>query len=816
MKKRIIYSFLSLQILNYELKTMFKNYFKIAWRNLMKGKSFSFLNVTGLAIGMAGAILILLWLQNEISFDKFHANKNNLYEVYALASNTDGHSTAINQTSQPLGPALKQTYPEVQAATRVSERNGFLLTAVNKSFTGIKGSFVDPSFLEMFSFPLIEGNKYEQLRNVYSITITDELAKKLFGNENAIGKIIRIDSVDNFTVTGVLKDLPSNTRFNFEYLLPWSYYDKLGHGYANETEAWLSNNTSTFVLLKPNTNVTAFNEKIKDITKRYTGRSDVWTQFLFPLKQWHLYAEFENGKPVGGRIQTVRVFGIIAAFILLIACINFVNLSTARSEKRGKEVGIRKVAGAGKSLLIGQFITEAFLTAFIAGIIALLIVELVLPWFNTLINTRPSIPFSSIYFWLYALGFIFLTGLLAGSYPAFYLSSLKPINIFKKQFKKTNAVISPRKVLVVVQFTFAVILIIATIVIRNQVVHAEDRDKGYSYNNLIQVNFVGDIDKNYALIKHDLFDNGIASSVTKTMSGITEGGAHSWGLRWPNEAPTDSNTTITLYSADADLIKTMGLHLLEGKDIDINKYPADSFSVLLNEAAVKLMGFKNPVGQIITSPFDKIKWHVVGEVKNYVQGSPYEEIPPTVIMGPGAWFTAMHIKFNPSLSTSNALAKAGQIFRKYNPAYPFDYKFVDQQYAMQFDNEQRTKTMAGLFAALAIFISCLGLFGLSASVAESRTKEIGVRKVLGASVFNVTKLLSLDFVKLVFVSIIIAIPFAYYAMNKWLQDYTYRINLTWVIFFIAGLLAILIALITVSFQAIKAAVANPVKSLRSE
>ena len=317
-------------------------------------------------------------------------------------------------------------------------------------------------------------------------------------------------------------------------------------------------------------------------------------------------------------------------------------------------------------------------------------------------------PYSSVYFWLCALGFIILTSLLAGSYPAFYLSSFKPISIFKKQFKKTNAVVSPRKILVVVQFTFAVILITSTIIIRNQIVYAEDRNKGYSNNNLIQVNFVGDINKNYALIKQDLLSAGIAASVTKTMHGIAEGGTHSWGLRWPNETPADTNTTITLYSEDADLVKTAGMHLIEGRDIDINKYPADSFSVLLNETAVKVMGFKNPVGQIINNPFDKINWRVVGVVKNYIEGSPYERIPPTVIMGAGAWFNTMHIKFNPALSTSDALAKAENIFKTYNPAYPFDYNFVDQEYAKKFDDEQRTKTMAGVFAFLAIFISCLG------------------------------------------------------------------------------------------------------------
>jgi len=359
-------------------------------------------------------------------------------------------------------------------------------------------------------------------------------------------------------------------------------------------------------------------------------------------------------------------------------------------------------------------------------------------------------------------------------------------------------------------------LIISAIVVRNQVQYAQDRDKGFSKNNLISVDFVGDIGKSYSLIKQELVNSEIASSVTKTMNGITAGGAHTWGLRWQGENPKDSNTTITIYSSDADMVKTAGLHLIAGRDIDINKYPTDSFSVLLNEAAAKLMGFKNPVGQTISRPYANITLHVVGVAKNYVAASPFGEVPPTVIEGPSAWFNSMLIKFDRAHFTADDLAKAEQVFKKYNPMYPFNYKFVDQEYAKQSNNEQRTKTMAGLFAALAIFISCLGLFGLSAYVAESRIKEIGVRKVLGASVINITKLLSLDFVKLVFVSIVIAMPVAWYAMNKWLEDYTYRIALSWSIFLIAGLLAIVIALVTVSFQSIKAAISHPVKSLRIE
>ncbi len=793
---------------------MIKNYFKIAWRNLIKGKSFSVINIAGLAIGMAGAIFILLCLQNEISFDKFHTNKDNLYEVYGLTSNIDGKDIAIDATSQPMGPELKQNYPEVEVATRVKDISSFLFTADNKSFTGIEGSFVDPSFLQMFNFPLAEGNSNEQLKNVYSISITQKLAKKLFGNNDALGKTIKIDSIDNFKVTGILKDLPTNTRFNFEYLLPWDYLKKLGPGYSNED--WISNNTPTYILLKPNTDVVSFNAKIKNITRIHAGRNDLWTHFIFPLSKWHLYSNFKNGNPVGGRIETVRVFGLIAVFILLIACINFMNLSTARSEKRAKEVGIRKVAGAGKSLLVWQFIIEAFITASIAAILALFVVQLTLTSFNTLINSQLYVPYNSVNFWLCALIFVAITSLLAGSYPAFYLSSFKPIAIFKKQYKKTNSAISPRKVLVVVQFTFAIILIISTIVIRNQVDYAQDRDIGYSKNNLIHVDFVGNIDKNYLLIKQELIDKGIASSVTKSMTGITQGGSRTWGLRWDREIPRDTNTAIAIFSADNDLVKTAGLNLIEGRDIDINKYPTDSFSVVLNETAVKLMGFKNPIGQTINSPYNHVNWNVVGVVKDYVINSPYEKIPPTVIEGPSAGFNTMHIKFNSSNSTANNLSKAEKVFKKYNSAYPFDYQFVDQEYAKQFEDQQHTKTLAGLFAFLAIFISCLGLFGLSAYLAESRIKEIGVRKILGASVMNIAKLLSVDFVKLVLISIIIAVPIAYYAMNKWLDNYSYKINISWLTFFTAGMLAIVITLFTVSFQAIKAALANPVKSLKVE
>ncbi len=812
----ITYNLITLQPITYNLQpSMLKNYFsagycvKTAWRNLLGGKSFSVINISGLAVGMAGAALIILWLHHEVGFDKFHANKDRLHEVYGLVQ-MEGKQATINQTSQPLAPALKQDLPEVENATRFAPVSSFLFTAGEKKLTGTEGAFVDASFLEMFSFQFEEGVQDKNENNIFSIVITESLAKKLFGTENAINKTIRIDSTDNFKVTGVLKNLPSNSRFEFEYLLPWSYLKKLGWN----DDSWLSNNISSFVQLKPGTDLSAFNGKIKDITRRYSNNDKVWTHFLFPLHQWQLYSKFENGKVAGGRIETVRLFAVIAVFILLIACINFMNLSTARSEKRAKEVGIRKVAGAGKGLLISQFTVESILTAAIAGFFAILILQFSIPAFNNLINLQINIPYSSPGFWLMASGFVIITGILAGTYPAFYLSSFKPVSIFQKKFKTTQSVFSPRKILVVLQFSFGVILIIATIVVQKQIRLGAGKEKGYNTNSLLFVNFTGDIEKNYPLIKQELLNNGIASSVTKTMSSITTKGSNTWGLRWQGRKP-DDETTIGLLSTDAGLVKTAGLTLLKGRDIDIYKYPSDSNSVLLNETAVKVMGFTNPIGQIIAQPASNMEWKVVGVVKDYIINSPYEKVPPMVIEGPASFFTVMHIRLNTNASTSNQLAKAETIFKKYNPSYPFEFKFTDEEFAGNFANEQRTKTLSALFATLAIFISCLGLFGLSAYMAENRIKEIGVRKVLGASVFSIARLLSMDFIKLVVVSILIASPVAWYAMNKWLEDYTFRIEIGWMNFVVAGLVAVLIALITVSFQAIKAARSNPVHSLRS-
>jgi putative ABC transport system permease protein len=792
---------------------MLRNYIKTAWRSLLRGKGFSLINIAGLAVGMAGATLILLWLFNEISFDRFHVNRDRIYKVYAMTDIPGEKHNTIDVVSQPLGPAMKAKFPEVETFARLADVNHFLFTAGDKSFTNLEGDFVDPDFLRIFSFPLVAGDQSQPLGSVYSIVLTEKLARKLFGTTDVVGKTIKIDSTDNFTVTGVLKDLPFNTEFNFEYLLPWTYLKKLGWNNDN----WVSNNTYTFLLLQPQTNPAAFNAKIRNFTRVNTGQYNLWVHFAYPLPKWHLYSSFDDGVPAGGRIDTVRVFALIATFILLIACINFMNLSTARSEKRAKEVGIRKVAGAGRGLLIGQFIAESFVTVLIAGVLSMTLVQLALSAFGQLVGTPLIIPYSSPVFWLCTAGFLTFTSLLAGSYPAFYLSAFKPVGIFRKQFRRTRAMLSPRKVLVVLQFTFAILLIICTLIVRDQLQYGEDRDAGYSRNNLVYVNFEGDIQKNYPLIRQELLQSGVAAAVSMNLENIADGSAISWGYRWPGEPARDTVTGIRFFTSDADLVRTAGMHLIAGRDLNTYRYPTDSFAVLLNETAVKWMGFADPIGKTLYNPYDNSRWHVVGVVKDYVDGTPYKQPQPGMIQGPAAAnFNTMHIRFNPANSTAASLEKAQAIFKRYNPAYPFDYQFVDQEYAKNFEDAQRTKTMAGLFAALAVFISCLGLFGLSAFVAESRVKEIGVRKVLGASVLGIARLLSIDFVRLVLVAFVIAAPVAWYTMNRWLAGYDYRITIGWVVFVLSGALAVVIALLTVSFQAVRAAVASPVKSLRSE
>lgn len=784
---------------------MLKNYFKVAFRNLFRNKGFSAINIAGLAMGMASAILILLWIQNEVSYDRFHKNTAQLYQVWnrGIANNK---LECWESTPEILGPTLKLENGQIADVVRTDYR--WFVTSVEEKQISTRAMFADSSFFQMFSFPMLHGNSQTALAGVYNMVVTEKMAIKMFGSTDVIGKIIKIDR-DNFTVSGVLKDLPTNTLFDFDYVIPWAYFTKLG----GDHEQWGNNSVSNWVQLKPGVKMADVNARIINTTKKHSNGEEQEEIFLYPVSKLHLYSNFENGNPAGGRIGIVITFGIIAAFILLIACINFMNLSTARSEKRAKEVGIRKVVGAGKGSLIGQFLGESMLIAVISGAVALLLAQLSLNWFDDLAGKQLVIPYTNIYFWMAALLFALITGALAGSYPAFFLSSFKPVAVLKGTFKRTNALINPRKLLVVLQFSFAIVLVVSTIVVTQQMKYAQARETGYDRGQLVYHFLTGELDKKYPLVKKELLATGVAVAVSKTGSPMTEGWGDSWSLQWDGKAPGDK-TVFDIFSEDEGLAKTAGLKVIQGRDMDLQTFPTDSTALILNESAVSAMHFKDPIGQFVKN--DDVVWHVIGVIKDFVLNSPYDPTHPMAIFGGRKNCNVVNVKLNAANSTAQNMKAMEKIFKAYNPQYPFEYHFVDQAYARKFADTKRTASLIGIFAALTIFISCLGLFGLAAYMAESRIKEIGVRKVLGASVTDIATLLSKDFLQLVIISLLIASPVAWFLMGKWLQDYPYHTPLHWWVFAMAGLMAIIVSLLTVSFQAIKAALANPVKSLRSE
>ncbi|GGB18725.1 ABC transporter permease [Puia dinghuensis] len=792
---------------------MFRVNFRLSLRSLLKNKLYSFINISGLAVGLASAILICLWIQSEVSHDRFHPNIDRLY----LLNNRDQNNGGVyvwNYTCVPLGPAIQKDYPEVERAVRVNNSGAnFLISAGDKHFS-IHGNFVDTGFFSLFNFPLLEGNPSTALNSVKNIVLTQQLARKLFGNEDPMGRTVRVDSVDYLTVTGVLKDLPANTSFQFDYLLPFSYFLKI---FPNGNNNWGNSNLLTFVTLKPGVPLAEFDKKVANIIISHLKPGEATNKvFAQPYKDAWLYSKAENGQYVGGRIELVRMFILIAVFILVIACINFTNLSTARSEKRAREVGIRKVSGALRSSLIVQFIGESILLALIAGILSVGIVQLCLPGFNEVVGTRLSIDYGNPWYWMWTLLFVVLTGVLAGIYPAFYLSSFQPVKVLKGSFKPVKALLTPRKILVVLQFTFAIALIICTIIVEGQIRFAENRDAGYRRDNLAFLIMFGDARKNYELIKKGLLSSGAATAVAQTSAPMTESWGNSNGFIWKESNTADTKSNFNLFSADEDFSATMNLQVLQGRNIDYDRYKTDSTAVLLNETAVKMMRLKHPIGEIIRNMYGGPQLHVIGVIKDFILENPYEPVAPMIIAGPVMGYMVVNFRINEHPSYGENLAKAERVFTKYNPQYPFNVRFYDKEYELKFADELRVGTLVGLFASLTIFISCLGLFGLVAYMAESRIKEIGIRKVLGASVTNIAGLLSKEFLRLVCISFVIASPIAWLVMHKWLASYSYRIAIEWWVFVVTGFVSLVIALATVSFQAVRAALANPVRNLRTE
>ncbi|HEY6902656.1 MAG TPA: ABC transporter permease, partial [Puia sp.] len=706
------------------------SYLKVIVRNLARFKSFSFINISGLAIGMASAILILLWIQNELTTDNFHEKKDRIYVLYNRGM-IDGKLECWPAVPTLMTPLIQTSYPQVEEVSRLNGIGGFVLHVGDRNFIG-DGIMVDPGFLKIFTFPLLKGSISQALNSPRSIVITEKFAKKLFPDRDPMGQIIRVDSNANFRVEGVLKDIPNNSGLDFEYLLPYSYMKEV-RWYR---PSWTDDGTRTFVLLKPEVTQATADNLFRNVIKAHA--SNVTNEvFLYPLTKWHLYSRFENGKQVGGNIENVRLFGTIAGFILLIACINYMNLSTAKSVKKAKEIGIRKVVGAGKASIILRFLGESIFLSLIAGIIAVAIAQLTIEGFNWLTYKSLYIPYDKPYFWIALLGFVLITGLIAGSYPAFYLSTYKPVSVLKGSFKTAYNLVSVRKVLVVFQFCFAIVFIICTAVIYRQINYASQRDPGYNRDHLAFAYVNGEVNNKYQLIKHDILNSGAATSVTRSNSPITYVWSEDNNYKWPGSDP-NNKIYFSEFHADNDFIETVGLKLVTGRAINTNLYPTDTTAVLLTESAVATMGLKNPVGQIITNP--QTNWTVVGVVKDFIAGSPFYSIHPLIIQGPKNWFGAVTFRLNPKRGIADNISRIEAIFKHYNPDYPFAYRFVDETDKEKAGNERRIGIQSALFGSLAILISCLGLFALSAYMAENRTKEIGVRKVLGATVFSVWKL----------------------------------------------------------------------------
>ena len=794
---------------------MFRNYFKTAWRNLGKSKMHSFINIAGLSIGMAVAILIGLWMHDELSFDK---NFKNYYRIAQVIQNVtnNGEVQTWRGVPYPLADELRKNYgSDFRHIVMAVDWGDHLLTCNDKKLKQTGGYF-DKEAPEMFSLKMVKGN-WQGLNDPTSIFLSVSAAKAWFGKEDPMNKMIKVDDRPVVKVTGVYNDFPNNSTFaGLDFMSTWDFLYNNDEGLRTMQDPWRPNFVSLFVQVNDGAAFAKVSERIKDAKLKRVNpqlQKKRPALFLHPMSDWHLYSQFKNGVNTGGAIQYVWMFGIIGVFVLLLACINFMNLSTARSEKRAKEVGIRKTVGSLRSQLIQQFFAESIFTVALSFLLSLLWVQLSLSFFNEIAGKQMSILWTNPLFWTLCICFTFSTALIAGSYPAIYLSSFSPVKVLKGTFKAGRFAAIPRKVLVVVQFTVSVTLIIGTIIVYRQIQFAKNRPVGYTREGLVSIPTAdSSIHQHFDAVKDELMQTGMIASVAESGAPTTSIWGSSSGFSWKGKDP---NLSIDFATARVtnEYGKTIGWHIKEGRDFS-KDFSTDTSAVILNKAALHFIGLKNPIGETITW-FDK-PYTLIGIIDDMVMESPYSEVRPVIYYSSNEPGNFVIIKINPNASAKEALSKIEPIFRKFNPEQPFEYQFTDSEYAKKFGDEERIGKLASFFAMLAIIISCLGLFGLTSFVAEQRKKEIGVRKVLGASVFSVWNLLSKDFIGLVIIAFVIAVPLAWYGMHKWLQDYPYRINIGWGIFFVAGIIAIAIALTTVSFQAIRAAVANPAKSLRTE
>ena len=794
---------------------MLRNYWLTAFRHLRKDKTHSFINIAGLSIGMAVALLIGLWIHDELSFNTGFANYNRIAQAYTNLT-ISGQRVTGNSMPVPMAGVLRSDYGSNFQYVVTSTWNYGHLLSVGDKVLNEDGSFMEDDAPGLLSLKMLEGSG-AGLRQGPSLLLSHSLAIALFGDAPAMGKTIRVDNQNNMTVRGVYADLPANSSFaDVHFIGSWQGYLAANPWIGQMEDQWGNNSWLVYVAIAPNTTMTGVSARIRDAKQKNVSNMEKrnrYEVFLHPMSRWNLYSRYENGVNTGGRIEYLWMFGTIGIFVLLLACINFMNLSTARSERRAQEVGIRKAIGGLRRQLIAQFFAESLLLTLVAYGIALVLVDLSLQPFNELAGKHVTMPWNSTGFWLGGLVFCLLTGLVSGSYPALYLSSFRPVKVLKGIYKAGRLAALPRQVLVVLQFTVCVSLIIATIVVFRQIQYAKDRPTGFDRDRLVMVQRITkDIHQHFAAVKAELKNAGVISEMAEAGGPPTSVWSTNGGFDWAGKDP-NVGLDIPNTGVSADFGKTVGWQIVAGRDFS-DAYATDSVAFVLNETAVKFMGLKHPVGTVIK--WDGEPFHVIGVIKDIVMESPYFPVRASFFCMAKGHDELMLMRVPASVDMSAALDKIKRVFAKYDPSEPFGYQFADKEYEKKFGEEQRVGRLAGVFALLAILISCLGVFGMASYMAERRTREIGIRKVLGASVANLWGLLSKDFVVLVGLSLLIAIPLAGWMMHRWLEGYAYRIGISWWIFVVAGAGVLAIAVVTVSWQAVRAAMANPVKSLRNE
>ncbi|RLJ80129.1 ABC transporter permease [Pedobacter alluvionis] len=789
---------------------MFRLNLKIALRNLWRNKGFTLINLGGLAIGLASCMVLLLYVAYEYGYDKQFTDYDKTYVVYNN-SIANGKTFSWAWTPGKMADQVKEKIPGVVYAAQSSYPHPLLIEHDARKLRA-KGVFVGADFLKILDYKFISGQPKQPLEGLNSVILTKTLAEKLFGGEDPINKVVKLDNNDLLNVEAVIEDVPANSSVKFDYLMSWALYEK--------REPWVKNSPFgnniclTLVQLQNPDQLAEANAAIRYIYQR--NDKDVTNEgFLHPFAKWHLYGEFANGKSIGGKIDQLKIFLMLAFCILLIACVNFMNLSTARSEKRAKEVGVRKAIGSSRKSLIGQFMLESVLLTLIGTILAFVLAEISLPYFNNLLGINLVIEYQNWKFWFGLLVLITFTGLLAGSYPAIYLSSFEPVKVIKGFSAKVGSSVSIRKILVVFQFIFAVCLIICTIVIYQQLSYIKNKPIGYDKGNLIQIAVQGNLKdpKKAALLKEELLKSGAAASVSTFSMDISEGGNNTSDITWQGKNPKEKSL-FNFGAIGTDFTRTIGTELISGREFSA-QFPNDTNSVLLNEAAVKMIGFKDPIGKIV-------KWGtsdntVVGVVKDFVMESAYQKVAPMIFYaGIKDGLEVILVRLNTTKNISSSLSDIDNIVKRIEPNFPVDRKFVDESFEVKFQNEKLLGTLSNWFGGFAIFISCLGLLGLALFMAEQRKKEISIRKVLGASTANILTLLNKDFIKLVAIANLIAFPLAYIIINKWLSGYEYRISVSALPFIVAISLSVIIAILTVSVQSVKVAKANPIDALKYE